>query len=132
MGKTIMLTASVFVFSAASSGSSIDKNLGNFEDVDLAQSEASQTRQAEECRNRITHAREASGQTPLLEREPASPERPYAIYAVHREQDGCSVMVMMGDSDDIRPLPSAAPDGAQHLPATPDRSRRERDQQLGY
>ena len=59
-----------------------------------------------ECRDRISHAREASGQSPLqLDRQPASPERPMAIYAVDRQQDGCSVMVMMGNPDDIRPLP---------------------------
>ena len=64
------------------------------------------------CRDRIHDAREASGQPPLpdpdqgeldtlpaqplLERQPASPDRPQAIYAVDRRQDGCSVMVMMG------------------------------------
>lgn len=61
-----------------------------------------------ECNDRITQAREATGQTPLLQREPASPEKPLAIYAVDRRQDGCSVMVMMGDPDDIRPLPLPA------------------------
>ena len=59
----------------------------------------------EECRDRIVHARDALGQPPLLRREPASPERPLAIYAVDRTQDGCSVLVMMGDPDDIRPMP---------------------------
>ena len=58
------------------------------------------------CRDRITEAREASGQPPLLQREPASPDKPLAIYAVDRTQDGCSVMVMMGDREDIRPLPT--------------------------
>ncbi|KPF65439.1 hypothetical protein IP79_03055 [Porphyrobacter sp. AAP60] len=64
----------------------------------------------EECRDRITQAREAAGKPPLLDREPASPEKPYHIYAVDRRQDGCAVMVMKGDPADIRPLPSA-PDG---------------------
>lgn len=59
-----------------------------------------------DCRDRIHVVREASGQLPLTRREPASPEEPLAIYAVHREQDGCSVLVMMGDPQDIRPLPS--------------------------
>ena len=75
--------------------------------------------QDEECRDRISQARDATGQSPLLDREPASPEKPYAIYAVHREQDGCSVMVMMGSQGDIQPLPSANPNGPQLLPATP-------------
>ena len=75
--------------------------------------------QDEDCRDRISQARDATGQTPLVEREPASPEKPYAIYAVHREQDGCSVMVMMGSQGDIQQLPSASPDGPQLMPAKP-------------
>jgi hypothetical protein len=67
-----------------------------------------------ECRDRITHAREAAGKPPLLEREPASPDRPYLIYAVDRRQDGCAVMVMKGDPADIRPLP-VRPDGAARI-----------------
>jgi hypothetical protein len=57
------------------------------------------------CRDRITQARVASGQPPLLKRGPATPEDPVLIYAVDRRQDGCAVMVMMGDAEDIRPLP---------------------------
>ncbi len=60
---------------------------------------------SETCRDRINHARDATGQPKLFRREPASPERPLAIYAVDRKYDGCSVMVMMGDPDDVRPLP---------------------------
>ncbi|WP_152553425.1 hypothetical protein [Erythrobacter longus] len=75
--------------------------------------------QVEKCRDHISQARKAIGQSPLLEREPASPEKPYAIYAVHREQDGCSVMVMMGSQGDIQPLPSADPNGPYLLPAKP-------------
>ncbi|MGB3711086.1 MAG: hypothetical protein WA985_05305 [Erythrobacter sp.] len=60
---------------------------------------------SESCRDRISQAREASGQPPLLRREPASPENPLAIYAVDRTQDGCSVVVMMGEPEDIRPVP---------------------------
>ena len=67
-----------------------------------------------ECRDRITHAREAAGKPPLLERGPASPDKPYLIYAVDRRQDGCAVMVMKGDPADIRPLP-ARPDGAARI-----------------
>jgi len=58
-----------------------------------------------ECRDRIRRARQATGQPPLFQREPASSENPLAIYAVDRQQDGCSVVVMMGDPNDIRPLP---------------------------
>lgn len=77
-----------------------------------AQAEAGRIEQAlrairgrEDCRDRISKARELFGKSPLLNREPASPDKPYLIYAVDRRQDGCSVMVMKGDPDDIRPLP---------------------------
>jgi hypothetical protein len=66
---------------------------------------------AEQCRDRITLAREASGKPPLLEREPASAEKPYRIYAVDKRVNGCAVMVMHGDVSDIRPLP-ARPEGS--------------------
>lgn len=75
------------------------------------------TDDAESCSDTIHEAREASGQAPLLEREPASPDKPHAIYAVDRRQDGCSVMVMMGDPDDIRPLPLPAESPQQVIPA---------------
>ena len=71
----------------------------------------------EACRDRITEARDATGQPPLLQREPASPDKPHAIYAVDRQQDGCSVMVMMGDRDDIRPLPDAPEGPVRLMPA---------------
>jgi len=58
-----------------------------------------------DCRDRISQARTALGKAPLLDRETASPDRPHLIYAVDRRQDGCSVMVMKGDPDDIRQLP---------------------------
>lgn len=70
-----------------------------------------------ECTDTITEAREATGQPPLLEREPASPDRPHAIYAVDRRQDGCSVMVMMGDREDIRPLPLPSEQPMRVIPA---------------
>ncbi len=58
-----------------------------------------------ECRDRISKAREALGLPPQLNREPASPDKPHLIYAVDRRQDGCSVMVMKDNRDDIRQLP---------------------------
>lgn len=66
------------------------------------------------CRDVISQARQEAGKPPLLEREPASPDKPYHIYAVDRRQDGCAVMVMKGDPADIRPLP-ARPDGPMLL-----------------
>lgn len=68
------------------------------------------------CRDKISNARQLLGQPPLLNREPASPTNPHLIYAVDRRQDGCSVMVMKGDPDDIRPLPSRM-EGSPLLPA---------------
>ncbi|MDC8753276.1 hypothetical protein OIK40_01315 [Erythrobacter sp. sf7] len=64
----------------------------------------------EQCRDRITQVRESTGKPPLLDRAPASPERPHRIYAVDKRIDGCAVMVMHGDVSDIRPLP-ARPEG---------------------
>ncbi|AWW74734.1 hypothetical protein CD351_09895 [Erythrobacter sp. KY5] len=90
------------------------------DDTNLAQI-LERTQRDESCNDRVIQAREASGQTPFFSREPASPDKPLAIYAVHRQQDGCSVMVMMGDPDDIRPLPEPQ-DGPllQQIPARAD------------
>jgi hypothetical protein len=60
---------------------------------------------SEHCRDRITQAREDAGKPPLFDRAPASPDKPYKIYAVDKRIDGCSVMVMHGDVSDVRPLP---------------------------
>ena len=73
-----------------------------------------------ECSDRITYAREATGQPPLLEREPALPEKPLAIWAVDRSQDGCSVMVMMGNPEDIRALPGPMEGPLMVIPAQSD------------
>ncbi|MDJ0643746.1 MAG: hypothetical protein QNJ15_13105 [Erythrobacter sp.] len=70
-----------------------------------------------QCRDRIMQAREASGLPLLLERAPASPEKPFLIYAVDRQQDGCSVMVMMGNPNDIRPLPLPSEGAPGLIPA---------------
>lgn len=58
----------------------------------------------EECRDRIHQVREANGQ-PALDREPADPDEGVLIWAVDRREAGCSVMVVKGDPEDIRPLP---------------------------
>jgi hypothetical protein len=59
-----------------------------------------------QCRDVITQARQQAGMPPLLDREPASPDKPYHIYAVDRREAGCSVMVTAGTPADIRPLPA--------------------------
>ena len=79
-------------------------------------------RQGGECRDTIEQVRKATGQPPRFDNRPASPERPHAIYAVDRRQDGCSVMVMMGDADDIRPIPQPEQQAVRLLPAERDRS----------
>lgn len=91
--------------------------------IERAQSETAPTAVPSdaECRDRITKAREAAGTPPLLDREPASPDKPYRINAVDRRQDGCSVMVIKGDPADIRPLPEAADQPIVAMPAEPER-----------
>ena len=83
--------------------------------IERAQSEAPPSEA--QCRDRITRARKEAGKPPLLDREPASPDKPYHIYAVDRRQDGCAVMVMKGDVQDIRPLPAPAEEPLRIIPA---------------
>lgn len=64
-----------------------------------------ETQTAIACRDRIERVREESGQ-PKLDREPASAERPYLIAAVDKRIDGCPVMQMKGNVNDLRPLPA--------------------------
>lgn len=68
----------------------------------------------EQCRDRITQAREAAGKPPLIDRGNAAPEKPPLIYALDKRVEGCSAMVMLGDPSDIRPLP-ARPDGPARI-----------------
>lgn len=69
----------------------------------------------EQCRDRIHRAREASGQ-PQLDQNPATPDSPPIIWAVDRRVEGCSVMVVKGNPDDIRPLPAPPEDAAGLIP----------------
>lgn len=73
----------------------------------------------EQCRDRITQARDAAGKPPLLDRGPASPDRPYHIYAVDKRIDGCAVMMMHGDVNDVRPIPQRAEVVGRIIPLTP-------------
>ena len=56
------------------------------------------------CRDRIWQAREELGQ-PDLDRETASPDEPLLMWAVDHRREGCGVIVMKDDPDDIRPIP---------------------------
>jgi hypothetical protein len=61
------------------------------------------------CRDRIEQVRDERG-LPRLEREAATPDEELLIKAVDKRIDGCSVMVMHGNTADVRQLP-AAPEG---------------------
>lgn len=74
----------------------------------------------EHCRDQITKAREDAGKSPLLDRAPASPDKPYHIYAVDKRIDGCAVMVMHGDVTDFRPLPERPEGPILLMPAKDD------------
>ena len=56
------------------------------------------------CGDRIEQVREAAGQ-PALDKTPATPGQGYMIAAVDKRIDGCAVMQMKGDVNDLRPLP---------------------------
>ena len=59
---------------------------------------------ARNCRDRIQQVRDASGQ-PALDKTPAAPGEGYLINAVDMRVDGCAVMQMKGNVNDLRPLP---------------------------
>ena len=67
---------------------------------------------ARNCRDRIQQVRDASGQ-PALDKTPAAPGEGYLINAVDVRIDGCAVMQMKGNVNDLRPLP--APSGPAGL-----------------
>ena len=62
---------------------------------------------SESCRDRITEVRDAAGQ-PKLDRSPAIPGQGYLIAAVDKRVDGCAVMQMHRQIDDLRPLPETS------------------------
>jgi hypothetical protein len=70
----------------------------------------------EECRDRIRQARAAAGQ-PRIERDTADPEEPLMIWAVDRREHGCSVLVVKGEPEDIRPIPEPPESAPSLIPA---------------
>jgi hypothetical protein len=70
----------------------------------------------ENCRDRIVLVREELG-LPKLERDTASPDEPLLIAAVDKRIDGCAVMVMHGNTSDVRPLPEFQKGPGQLMPA---------------
>jgi len=87
--------------------------------------EARQRFLRETCRDRIEQTKAEASQTPpgppsslpLFQRKPGTPETPLAIYAVDRREAGCGVMVMMGNLDDVRPVPLTNRDDYRLMPA---------------
>ena len=83
------------------------------------------------CRDRLERVQDAEEgletSTPdplanlrLFRRQPNTPETPLAIYAVDRRENGCGVMVMMGDINDVRPVPMTNPSDYRVMPAEDD------------
>ena len=67
---------------------------------------------SQNCRDRIQQVRDASGQA-ALDKTPATQGEGYMINAVDMRVDGCAVMQMKGNVNDLRPLP--APSGSPRL-----------------
>lgn len=70
--------------------------------TDIDEAVASQT-----CGDRIEQVRAAAGQ-PRLDKTPAAPQEGLLIAAVDKRIDGCAVMQMHRDVNDVRPLPAAS------------------------
>lgn len=68
------------------------------------------------CRDRITLTRAERG-LPMLQRDTASPDRPLLIAALDHRIDGCGVLVMRADTNDIRPVPAVPDDQPLLMPA---------------
>lgn len=60
--------------------------------------------QSARCSEVIREVRETGG-LPALQRGPATGDDGYMIAAVDKRVDGCAVMQMHGDVNDLRPLP---------------------------
>jgi hypothetical protein len=71
------------------------------------------------CRDTIHEVRRDRG-LPEIQRETATPDEPLMIAAVDHRINGCSVMVMHGNTSDVRPLP-ALPEGPARLERIPRR-----------
>lgn len=61
--------------------------------------------EASVCRDRIEQVRAERG-LPKLDRDTATGDEALLIAAVDHRIGGCSVMVMRGDTTDVRPLPA--------------------------
>jgi hypothetical protein len=68
------------------------------------------------CGDRIEQVRAAAGQ-PTLDKTPAAPQEGQLIAAVDKRIDGCAVMQMHRDVNDVRPLPAPAEGPVRLQPA---------------
>lgn len=77
-------------------------------DAVIQQDAAPSAQQRAQCRDRIEMVRHDRG-LPRLRRENAGPDEAgfeaLMFHAVDRDVAGCDVLVMVGDRNDIRPLP---------------------------
>ncbi|MEM6858549.1 MAG: hypothetical protein AAF559_11815 [Pseudomonadota bacterium] len=92
--------------------------------AEIAQGAVLQGLKPSNCNDRLERAQDKADEAvvvtpgPLLRRGPnTSDSEPLAIYAVHRREGGCAVMVMMGDPTDVRPLPSLRAEDHRLMPA---------------
>lgn len=69
------------------------------------------------CSNTIERVREELDQ-PKLRRENASPDKPLIIAAVDKRVDGCAVLQMHNNVNDLRPIPTLSEDRVGILPAS--------------
>ena len=78
------------------------------------------------CRDRLERAQEEQPtlqlqSSPLFQRKPDTPENPpLAIYAVDQRENGCGMMVMMGNPEDVRPVPVFNAEDHRLMPADSD------------
>ena len=95
--------------------------------AEIAQGAVLQGLKPSSCNDRLELAQNKADEAvvmtpgPLLRRGPNTPaSEPLAIYAVDQREDGCAVMVMMGDPTDVRPLPSLSAEDHRLMPADQD------------
>ena len=69
-----------------------------------------------ECRDRVRQADPKTDQA-VIERKPATTEKSMMIWAVDRRENGCGVMVMKGDLNDVREVPARPENIAGLIPA---------------
>ena len=80
-----------------------------------------------DCRDRLDYAQNDKDgvktfEGPLFQRKPGTADDPpLAIYAVDRRENGCGVMVVMGDLEDVRPLPKLGAEDYRLMPADGER-----------